>query len=294
MFTDIVSYGECEVSTESEKSIYKMVLNKEKLHLIFIKKGVLFILVDNKKLILTSSYVFCFNGNENVKVVNRYNAELTRLSFPPNIINSSFTIENIKNIPEHFSKTDLLDCYWLTPFIERTHTFFGQIEFGFKNADKINALLQNIMKLNVCYAENKEFLYRSYLLELLLVLRNQYSDMSVINTNNISKVDNSDIIENVIAYFHSDYGEKIRISKITQKFNTNRTTLSKVFKNILGVSPIEYLNRVRISKAAFLLIESGMTVNQIMIEAGFNNRNYFNKVFKEQMGCKPSEFRSLA
>jgi AraC-like DNA-binding protein len=268
-----------------------MVFAKEVLHLIFVKKGVLFILLEKKEIILTSSYVFCFNGNENVTVVNGYNVEILRLSFCPNAINSSFTIENIKNIPDFFSKTDLLDCYCLTPFIKRTDSFFGQIETGFEYADKINHLIINIMNLsnNNCIL-NKDFLYRSCLLELLLIIKSKYSDIDIIN-NSISRIDKPTILEDVIAYFHLYYGEKIKISNVTKKFNTNRTTLSKLFKNILGLSPVEYLNRIRISKANYLLRESSMTVNQIMIETGFNNRNYFNKVFKKHMGCKPSEYR---
>ena len=294
MPNDTVFYGDCKLSTGNENSIYKMVFAKEELHLIFVKKGVLFLLIDNKTLILTSSYVFCFNGNENVTVVKGYNLEIIRLSFPPSVINSSFTIENIKNIPDFFTKTDLLDCYWLTSFIERTDSFLGQIEIGFENVSKINNLLFSIKKLsNDNCILNKEFLYRSILLELLIILRKKYLDINEVNTNIISLIGYSDILEDVIAYFHLYYGKKIKISNVTQKFNTNRTTLTKTFKSILGVSPIDYLNRIRISKAAFLLRESSMTVNQIMIETGFNNRNYFNKVFKKQMGCKPSECRRV-
>ncbi|WP_024832809.1 AraC family transcriptional regulator [Ruminiclostridium josui] len=272
-------------------STFDMVFSRDKLHLLFIKKGVLYVNINDKKLILTAVSIFCFNGHENFVIQNKCNVEVTILSFSPNVINSSFTVENIHNIPSNFSKTDRLDCLCLQPFIHRTGQYIGQIEVGLKQVDKINFLLKKIMDISEnSYIFNKDFIYRSAILELLLII-NQHSNKVILYDNTIQNTDNSSIIEDIVGYLHTFYTQNITIATITRNFNTNRTTLSKKFKEKLGVTPIDYLNRIRISKAALLLQESNMPINQIMIKVGFNNRNYFNKVFKKQTGLRPGEFR---
>ncbi|EGD47804.1 transcriptional regulator, AraC family [Ruminiclostridium papyrosolvens DSM 2782] len=272
-------------------STFDTVFSKDKLHLLFIRKGVMYVNIDDKKLILTAISIFCFNGRENFAIQNKCNVEVTRLSFSPNVINSSFTVDNIHDIPSNFSKTDRLDCLCLQPFIHRTGQYIGQIEVGLKQIDKIDFLLKQIMDISEnVYFLNKDFIYRSAILELLLII-NQHSSKVLLCNNTMPNTDNSTGIEDVISYLHSFYSHNITIATITRNFNTNRTTLSKKFKEKLGVTPIDYLNRVRITKAALLLQESNMPINQIMIKVGFNNRNYFNKVFKKQTGLRPGEFR---
>ncbi len=272
-------------------STFDMTFSKDELHLLFIKKGVLYVSINDKKLILTAVSIFCFNGQENFVIQNECNAEVTRLSFSPNVINSSFTVDNIYNIPSNFSKTDRLDCLCLQPFIHRIGQYLGQLEVGLEQIDKIDFLLKQIMDISEkSYISNKDFIYRSAILELLLII-NQYSSKVILYDINMTNSCNSSVIEEIISYLHSFYTQNITIATITRNFNTNRTTLAKKFKEKLGVTPIDYLNRVRITKAALLLQETNMPINQIMIKVGFNNRNYFNKVFKKHTGLKPGEFR---
>ena len=65
----------------------------------------------------------------------------------------------------------------------------------------------------------------------------------------------------------------------------------RLFKRYTFKTPVQYVNGVRLSAAADLLLESGRKELDIALETGFNSLSYFIGVFKQSMGCTPTEFR---
>ena len=74
----------------------------------------------------------------------------------------------------------------------------------------------------------------------------------------------------------------------------NRGKINDVLKTELGMTLTSYLKKLRLTEAARLLTDkSGATVAEIAHSVGYANSSYFNKVFKEEYGCSPREFRNL-
>ncbi len=69
---------------------------------------------------------------------------------------------------------------------------------------------------------------------------------------------------------------------------------SGFFKLSTGFSPIEYLNKMRISRSIELIRETDYTIAQIALDCGFNNLANFNKVFKHFVGNTPSQIRKTS
>ena len=67
----------------------------------------------------------------------------------------------------------------------------------------------------------------------------------------------------------------------------------RVFKARLGSRPLEYLARLRISKAKQLLVDTDMTIAEIAAAVGYSDQTYFGVVFKRYEGMSPSAFRRL-
>ena len=59
----------------------------------------------------------------------------------------------------------------------------------------------------------------------------------------------------------------------------------------MNMTCVEYLNQYRLEIAAGELAESGESVTEIALNAGFNNLSYFNRVFKRSFGMTPREYR---
>ncbi|MEG2037102.1 MAG: helix-turn-helix transcriptional regulator, partial [Ruthenibacterium sp.] len=71
----------------------------------------------------------------------------------------------------------------------------------------------------------------------------------------------------------------------------NPVYLGRMFKKVQGCSVAEYINRVRLKRAAVLLLDSEATVIDIADTVGFANSNYFYSVFKKSLGVTPNVYR---
>ena len=67
--------------------------------------------------------------------------------------------------------------------------------------------------------------------------------------------------------------------------------LNKTFKTILGETPIRYVTKIRIRYSMALLYNSDLTIDEIAEQCGFQNANYFSKVFKKYTNMSPTDFR---
>lgn len=88
---------------------------------------------------------------------------------------------------------------------------------------------------------------------------------------------------------------ELDLERVVAGTGTNRTKVNDVLKTELGMTFTSYLNKLRLTEAARLLAEkSGAAVAEIAYSVGYANVSYFNKLFKEEYGCTPKSFRSLA
>lgn len=93
------------------------------------------------------------------------------------------------------------------------------------------------------------------------------------------------------AFIDEHYKESISLEKIAQAVNINRYYLSHVFKTTIGFSPMQYVTRRRIGEAQNLLINTDMSITQIAASLGYNNSNYFQNVFRQNVGLTPGTYR---
>lgn len=63
----------------------------------------------------------------------------------------------------------------------------------------------------------------------------------------------------------------------------------KIFREATGLSPVKYMNRLRITRACEYIQQDGMTTVEAAEKVGFIDLNYFSRVFKQVMGCPPSK-----
>ena len=70
--------------------------------------------------------------------------------------------------------------------------------------------------------------------------------------------------------------------------------ISRLFKEECGVGFAEYLNQIRVERAKLLIENGEMKLKDIVSRVGFNNYNYFFRVFKEIAGMTPLEYEQRA
>ncbi len=98
-------------------------------------------------------------------------------------------------------------------------------------------------------------------------------------------------IDQIITYIHLYYSKKVTLRELAECANISEGECCRLFKRVLGATPIEFLNRFRISQAQLLLCNTHSSILQIAQDSGFPSINHFIAMFKRFCGCTPREFR---
>ena len=86
----------------------------------------------------------------------------------------------------------------------------------------------------------------------------------------------------------SDY--TFSVEKMAEEIHLSRTQLFRKLKGVTGLSPNEFINNIRLQKAAKLILAKADTLSQIGYSVGFNDQSYFAKRFRKKFGKSPSEY----
>ena len=102
----------------------------------------------------------------------------------------------------------------------------------------------------------------------------------------------AEIIVPAEKYIRNNYNtEMIQISKLAKMCNISETYFRKILQKVYGISPVKYINRLKILRAKEL-IQSGMyTISEVSQMAGYTDECYFSREFKKAVGVCPSEYR---
>lgn len=111
-------------------------------------------------------------------------------------------------------------------------------------------------------------------------------------------LDQSDTLQNVkykgvkkaIDYINSHYKEKISVEKIADISGYSTSHFTRLFGELFCMTPVEYINSVRIEMAKNMLKTELFTLTEIAEECGFSNVYYFSKVFKKVVGIPPKKY----
>ncbi len=98
-------------------------------------------------------------------------------------------------------------------------------------------------------------------------------------------------LDKVIHYMDKHYQEKITIADLQKAASMSERNLFRHFRKVFGVSPNEYLTRIRVQHATELLLNSNKQISEIAMECGFCDSNHFGKVFRKMTGTTPKKFR---
>lgn len=123
------------------------------------------------------------------------------------------------------------------------------------------------------------------LLQLLTLMSRKHQQLN-------KSINNNNDIQKIITTLHDTYNEKHDVSSLAKLCNLTNFRFIHKFKDITGLSPIQYLTDIRINKAKNLLLKSNLSISEISYIVGYINPLYFSRIFKKYTGHSPSIFRS--
>jgi AraC-like DNA-binding protein/CheY-like chemotaxis protein len=99
------------------------------------------------------------------------------------------------------------------------------------------------------------------------------------------------IVRRAVAYIHTHYAASITRDQLAAQVGVSADHLTASFRQDMGITPIAYLNRYRISRARTLLEESSRSVTDIALSSGFTDPAHFSRLFHREVGMSPNAYR---
>ena len=99
------------------------------------------------------------------------------------------------------------------------------------------------------------------------------------------------LVRQAMAYIHEHYADSISRADLARHVALSDDYLTFCFRKELGVTPIAYLNRYRVSQAKNLLTDTYKSITEIALEVGFSDSGYFSRIFRREVGVSPEAYR---
>ncbi|MGD0878299.1 MAG: ATP-binding protein [Anaerolineales bacterium] len=102
------------------------------------------------------------------------------------------------------------------------------------------------------------------------------------------------LVKHALAYLHQNFANQLTRKEIAEAVGVSKNYLSEIFRHELGLSPWDYLTRLRLQRAKELLRSTGDSITSVAAQTGFDDSAYFSRVFRKNIGLSPQEYRQEA
>lgn len=107
--------------------------------------------------------------------------------------------------------------------------------------------------------------------------------------NDKENIRHKQAVDYMIQYIHDHYAENITLNELCEQVYISRNYLSQIFKKATGLSFNHYVNKVRMDKAKYLILEGNYLIYEVAEKVGFKNTPYFSSLFKKYTGVNPTD-----
>ena len=100
-----------------------------------------------------------------------------------------------------------------------------------------------------------------------------------------------EIVVEIQLWMKRHINDSVGMSEIAKRFGLSQRSMHRRFQKAIGMSPLSYLQSIRVEAANELLESTNLTVGEIAFRVGYNDQGHFNRVFQKQMSITPSDYR---
>lgn len=171
-------------------------------------------------------------------------------------------------------------------YLERANLSIEQPIFNYNLEDsELEACFDSMIEARKLQ-KSRDLMYKSLLYALLSHLVENCTDESVVSKN----IGTEHYVRRAMEFVYMNYSRKTSIEEMAQFVGLDRKYFSKVFKEIIKVTPQEFLINYRIEKACELMKDHNLSIANIARSVGYDDPLLFSKIFKKLKKMSPREF----
>ncbi len=213
----------------------------------------------------------------------------------------SFTIIELEFIPEFLwggvdamqHVESFFDFAYIEPFLVSMKDVRPRLNIPPRDRPVVDEAYAEIFNEYNERADGYLLAIKACLLRLLVRLgRLHAKEVLLSDTGNLFAI-HRNAINRALRYMDTHYKQQVTVDILAEEAILSRSYFSYLFKQINGMTCIEYLQEKRLQKACEQLVGTDLPIARLAIEAGFSTITHFNRVFKARRGISPRQYRQL-
>lgn len=130
---------------------------------------------------------------------------------------------------------------------------------------------------------------RGEILRLIAHLIREYAQEILTESESDKRKKRLERLNRVLDYIQNNYREQISNQELAEVIHLSEDRFNHLFKESMGMSPLQYMNELRLKKAMGLLKKREYSMAEIADKVGFTDYNHFGRQFRKYYGCSPTE-----
>ncbi|MEC0123648.1 helix-turn-helix domain-containing protein [Paenibacillus pabuli] len=270
-FPFFIQYGghdeDMELHRHVDFSELVIVLNGNATHIVnteesFIKKG----------------NVFVINGDTSHAYKDPTHFQICNIMFRPEMLASAG--------PDLRKSKGFQALFVLEPFYRNIHSYPSKMALAIPNLEYVESLISVMIEEYKSKQQGYQTMLISRFTEMVVYLSRHYDTQE-------KGIEGTSLMHlaNAISYIEDHYLEPLTMEEIAGKSDISVRHLNRIFRSYYQMTPISYLQKLRLEKACYLLKHGNLSITEISYECGFNDSNYFTRQFTKAYGMSPKTYR---
>ncbi|WP_235548844.1 helix-turn-helix domain-containing protein [Paenibacillus sp. Soil522] len=234
-------------------------------------------IVHNETSFIKKGNVFAINGETLHAYKDPYDFKICNIMYRP---------EMLRAVCSHLRTSNGFQALFvLEPFYRNIHSYQSKLSLSIPSLDYVSNLISVMIDEYNNKLQGYQTMLISRFMELVVYLSRQYDNQEKDIPGNLIH------LANAISYIEDHYLEPLTLEEIAVKSEMSVRHLNRSFQSYYQTTPISYLQRLRLERACTLLKHTNLTIMEISHDCGFNDSNYFTRMFTKNYNLSPKAYR---
>lgn len=262
----------CEHSTD-----FKIHIHQDFYEMVIVLKGSAMHVVDDEQYMIQKGDVFVVGNKISHGYRDTKDFQICNIMFRKEQVYDWF--QDIKKLAGFHA------LFILEPHLTSESRFCSRLSLTPIDSSVVNTILENLIN-EFNHAESGSIdMIQALFMQLVVFLSRRYNMDNGIMPNLLINIARS------VSYTESHFNKKVSIEDLAEISNLSVRHFNRCFKVAYKTTPIHYLTMLRLECAKNLLMSTNKGITEIALQSGFQDINYFSRIYKRNVGMSPREYR---